>query len=90
MNSKIEFEKWWDHTPLRHMIGQSMATQIWCAAWACACATLGQYERVEAEKCVEIRAKLLAMAVESFKERDHERARFYQDLSDERHIIWSK
>lgn len=28
MNSKIEFEKWWDHTPLRHMIDQSMATQI--------------------------------------------------------------
>lgn len=88
MNSKIEFEKWWDHTPLRHMIDQSMATQIWCAAWACA--TLGQLDRAKDEVHVEIRAKLLAMAVESFKERDHERARFYQDLSDERHIIWSK
>lgn len=67
-----EFEKWWSHTQVKFMCGETLAKQIWKNAWTCA--KLGQWEATKAEVLSEIKAKLFADATSAFLDGDDDEA----------------
>lgn len=75
----------WPGNPLKvEYLSQFEAAR---AAWE---AALGQLDRAKDEVCVEIRANLMALAVQCFRDKEDDQAEFFRNLADELHIIWSK
>lgn len=88
MTREDEFEKWWAHANENSSCEKRSAKWVWQCAWTTA--KLGQLDRAEDEACVEIRANLMALAVQCFRDKEDDQAEFFRNLADERHIIWSK
>lgn len=82
-----EFEKWWSHANENSSCQEITAKWVWSNAWTAA--KLGQLDRAKEEVHTEIRAKLLNLAVEIFKEGDTQRAQIIRDLADTRHSLWT-
>lgn len=87
-NSEIEFQKWWEHTPLpplRHLIGECTAKEIWSAAYTAAqvAHTTGRttsYALGKAEARNAIETQLLGMAGHAFIAGKDEHAHWFRSL----------
>lgn len=91
MNKEIEFEKWIE-TASPELVGE-IARIPWNAAWDTLMRHVTSSEhtgRLLESYDEGMRANLLTLAVECFREKDDARSHFFRDLADPRHIFWSK
>lgn len=61
---QAEFEKWWPHTPLRHVCSETLAKQIWASAWTAA--KLDNRKEIKLEVLSDIKEKFRADSATAF------------------------